>query len=160
VKNSKWGMSKMTQQNRSKRTSNTRETNARQQQWKPASTLPDPNPVEGIVFRWVRKSLQGKVDQTNYSRKLREGWEPCALKDHPEFEGLIDDEAAASGNIEIGGLVLCRIPQEFVDQRKAYYAKTTQAQMDSVDKNLMREEDSRMPLYKERKSTVSFGKGS
>lgn len=150
----------MTTQNRSKRTSESRAKSARQQQWKPANTLPDPDPVEGIVFRWVRKSLKGVLDQTNYSRKLREGWEPCALKDHPEYEGIIDEEAAASGNIEIGGLILCRIPQEFIHQRTAHYGKATQSQMEAVDKNLMREEDSRMPLYKERKSTVSFGKGS
>ena len=40
-----------------------------------------------------------------------------------------------------------------------YYKKQTNAQMQSVDNNLMRESDPRMPIFNDRKSTVSFGKG-
>jgi hypothetical protein len=32
--------------------------------------------------------------------------------------------------------------------------------MDAVDNNLMRQNDPRMPLFNEKKSTVSFGKGN
>ena len=150
----------MAQQNRTKRNSETRGQEARTQQWKPASKLPDPTPADGVTFRWVRKSLRGVVDQTNYSGALREGWEPCKLSDHSEFTGLVDTEAASSGGIEIGGLVLCRMPTEMVAQRTAYYRNRTNSQQEAVDKNLMREEDSRMPLHKERKSTVTFGSGN
>jgi hypothetical protein len=62
-------------------------------------------------------------------------------------------------SIEIGGLLLCKTPVEFVEQRNAYYQQQADSQMNSVDNNFMRESDSRMPLYKERKSTVTFGKG-
>jgi hypothetical protein len=31
--------------------------------------------------------------------------------------------------------------------------------MNSVDNNYMRESDARMPMFKERKSTVTFGRG-
>ena len=64
------------------------------------------------------------------------------------------------GNIEVGGLLLCRIPDEFLEQRTAYYAKQNQAQMDSVDNNFLRESDPRMPLFSYKKSKVTFGSGS
>ena len=50
--------------------------------------------------------------------------------------------------------------RSFVDQRNAYYQGQTQAQTEAVDNNFMRESDARMPLFKERKSSTSFGKGS
>jgi hypothetical protein len=36
----------------------------------------------------------------------------------------------------------------------------TQAQADAVDNNLMRQSDARMPIFNERKSSTSFGKGT
>jgi hypothetical protein len=46
-----------------------------------------------------------------------------------------------------------------MDQRDAYYAEQAKAQVQSVDNNFMRLNDERMPLFTERKTTVSFGKG-
>jgi hypothetical protein len=40
-----------------------------------------------------------------------------------------------------------------------YYQQQADAQMQSVDNTYMRENDPRMPMFKERKSTVTFGKG-
>jgi hypothetical protein len=69
-------------------------------------------------------------------------------------------EGRFKGNIEIGGLLLCRIPVEFMEQRAQYYAQQNRAQVDSVDNNFMRENDPRMPLFSEKKSKVTFGSGS
>jgi hypothetical protein len=45
-------------------------------------------------------------------------------------------------------------------QREAYYGNMAQQQMESVDNNLMRENDPRMPLLKpERSSRTTFGRG-
>jgi hypothetical protein len=63
-------------------------------------------------------------------------------------------------SIEVGGLLLCKTPVEFTEQRNAYYRKQADAQMESVDNTYMRENDPRMPMFKERKSTVTFGKGT
>jgi hypothetical protein len=65
-----------------------------------------------------------------------------------------------AGNIEIGGLLLCKTPKDFVKQRNDFYARQTQAQTEAVDNSLMRQSDPRMPLFKERKSATSFGKGT
>jgi len=137
-----------------------REATARKKQWAPANLLPEPTPQEGVTFRWIRKSMLGKSDPTNFSRKAREGWETCRIEDHPELELHIDGDAVASGLVEIGGLVLCKMPNEMVAQRNAYYRRNNKAQIDAVDNNFMRENDPRMPLYKERKTQVSFGRGS
>ena len=51
------------------------------------------------------------------------------------------------------------MPEEFVEQRTDYYAKIAKANMEAVDNNFMRESDPRMPLFKEGKTKVSFGKG-
>jgi hypothetical protein len=140
------------------RDDDTRETSARQ--WQPSQKLPEPAPQEGVTFKYVRKSMMGTLDPTNFSQHMREGWEPCRLEDHPELALAVDVDAQASGLVEIGGLVLCKIPTEMANQRKAHYNQRAQMQEKSVDENLMREEDSRMPLIRERKSSTSFGSGN
>jgi len=62
-------------------------------------------------------------------------------------------------SVEVGGLLLCKTPVEFTEQRNDYYRNQAEAQMNSVDNTYMRENDPRMPMFKERKSTVTFGKG-
>lgn len=91
---------------------------------------------------------------------MREGWVTVPLKDHPELETSVNPDARNSGLIEIGALVLCKIPQEIADARARYYANMAAQQMESVDNNLMRENDPRMPLFNNRESKVSFGNGS
>jgi hypothetical protein len=56
--------------------------------------------------------------------------------------------------------MLCKSPEEFVEERNAYFRQQADAQMNSVDNNLMRENDPRMPLFTERKTRVSFGSSS
>jgi hypothetical protein len=59
----------------------------------------------------------------------------------------------------MGGLMLCKAPVELVAERTSYYSQQADSQIESVDNNLMRENDPRMPLFHDRKSSVSFGKG-
>ncbi len=142
----------------------TRELEARTQQerpkqWAPAELLPEPDKQPGFAYRWIRVSTLDKADPRNLSAKLREGWEPVKVSEQPKFQLLIDPNSRFKDNIEIGGLVLCKTPQEFVDQRNSYYANQTQAQTTAIDNSFMRESDSRMPLFSEKKSSTSFGKG-
>jgi len=151
----------MAEQIREKRELNTREKMERPKQWMPPQMLPDPTPEEGYVFRWIRISIQGKEDPTNISGKLREGWEPVRASDHPEVRLFgSNDQTQFPDSIQVGGLMLCKTPIEFVKQRSEYYQKQTDAQMQSVDNTYMRENDPRMPMFKERRSEVTFGKGS
>lgn len=127
--------------------------------YRPPNALPDPIPAPGFVYRWVATSLLGQSLATNVSTKLREGWVPVKAEDHPELQLAPN----AQGNVEIGGLMLCKIPKELADARNEYYSGQAQNQMDSVDNHFMRNNDPRMPLFADRKSTSSrggFGNGS
>jgi hypothetical protein len=137
----------------------TREGFERPKQWMPPKLLPDPTPEEGYAYRWIRIASLGKDDPTNYSSKLAEGWEPVKASDHPEIRLFNAAGAKFPDSVEVGGLLLCKTPVEFTEQRDAYYRQQAEAQMQSVDNTFMRENDPRMPMFKERKSTVSFGKG-
>lgn len=124
----------------------------------PPQQLPDPTPQTGYTFRWVRTALAGQSDARNVSVRRREGWEPVRAEDHPELMLSLDANSQASGNVEIGGLMLCKAPQENAEARQAHYEALSQQQMQSVDNNFMRENDPRMPLFSEKRSEVTFGK--
>lgn len=147
-------------QTRKSREADSRTTLQRPQAWRPPETLPSPDNRPGWTHRWIRLSTNGQEDPGNISSKLREGYEPCKAEDYPEMMLHATTEGRFKGNIEVGGLMLCRIPSEFLEQRAAYYANMNKNQMDSVDNNFLRESDSRMPLFSEKKSKVTFGSGS
>ena len=146
-------------ENRLKRELDTRNDAERPKQWAPAELLPEPDKEAGFKYRWIRVSMNGQADPRNLSRALREGWEPVRLEEQPKMKLLVDPQSRFKDNIEIGGLVLCKTPEEFVVQRNKYYQDQTEAQTKAVDNNLMRENDPRMPIFNERKSTTTFGKG-
>jgi hypothetical protein len=138
----------------------TREFAERPKQWMPPELLPEPDKQAGYAYRWIRTSTMNQADPRNLSAKLREGWEPVMLEEQPQFKLLVDPQSRFKDNIEIGGLLLCKTPLEFVDQRNKYYSDQADAQMEAVDNNLMRQNDPRMPLFNERKTETSrFGKG-
>ena len=149
----------MDKSNRLSRELETREVVERPKQWLPPQLLPDPNPEPGYVFRWIRVSTLNKADATNVSSKLREGWEPVKASDHPEIRLFGSTNGQFPDSVEVGGLLLCKTPVEFTEQRDAYYRQQAEAQMASVDNTYMRENDPRMPMFKERSSKVTFGKG-
>jgi len=145
--------------NRLKRDTETRETTTRTKSWQKPELLPNPDPEPGYQFHWVRIATLGQVDAMNVSSKLREGWEPVKATDHPEIMMVSTENERFKDNIVIGGLMLCKTPTEFVEERNAYYAQQSKAQTNSVDHNFMRENDPRMPLFSDRKSKVTFGNG-
>lgn len=139
---------------RTPRDQETRETGLRKRSWTPPSLLPSPRKEDGYSYRWIRKSILGQADDRNMMSKQDEGWVPVKREDHSELQypGKID------GLVEIGGLVLCKTPTEFVSQRNSYFRDQTDAQTQAVDSNLMKENDPRMPLFSDRKSTTSKGR--
>jgi len=147
-------------ENRKPREIETRQQSVRPEAWKPPELLPEPDKQAGFAYRWIRVSTLNNADPRNLSAKLREGWEPVRAEEQPKFQLLIDPNSRFKDNIEIGGLLLCKTPDEFVRQRNEYYKIQGDQQMDAVDNTLMRQNDPRMPLFNERKTTSSFGTGS
>jgi len=131
----------------------------RPKSWQPASALPEPDKQPGYDYRWIRVASMGQQDAKNVSAKLREGWEPVRIEEQPKFKFLTDANSQFKDNIEIAGLLLCKIPSEFMVQRKEHFTKVTRDNIQAVDSNFMRESDARMPLFNEKRSTTSFGKG-
>ena len=147
-------------QNRAAREVDSRAMTQRPEAWRPPETLPMPEDRPGWKHRYIRISTLGVADPSNISSKLREGYEPCKAEDYPELMMHATVEGRFRGGIEVGGLLLCRIPEEFLKQRADYYDKQNKSQIDSVDNNFLRENDPRMPLFSERKTKVTFGSGT
>ena len=138
----------------------TRAVMERPKQWQQPELLPEPDKQAGYAYRWIRVSTLNNADPRNLSAKLREGWEAVRIEEQPKFQLLVDPNSRYKDNIEIGGLLLCKTPEEFVTQRNEYYQRQSEAQTEAVENNLMKQSDPRMPIFKEGKSSHSFGKGS
>jgi hypothetical protein len=134
----------------------TRAVSERPKKWRPPQLLPDPNPEPGYKFRWIRVNVGGLNDDKNWSSKLMEGYEPVKASAHPEIR-MFSRKKNEEDIIEIGGLILCKIPSEFVDDRNAFYRGESEALVEAVDNSFMRQSDARMPLFNERKTSVTFG---
>ena len=142
-----------------------RELEARQEMQRPTSwrlpdALPSPEDRPGWSHRWIRTSTLGTSDPSNISSKFREGYEPCKAEEYPELMMHASVEGRFKGNIEVGGLILCRIPAEFMVQREEHFSRQNKAQMESVDNTYMKDNDPRMSKFAERSSKVTFGTGT
>lgn len=145
---------------RTPRESETRESSSRKRSWAPPTLLPEPNKAEGWRYRWIRTSTLNNMDNTNVSSKLRQGWVPVKAEEHPEITVMRDRKTEFKDNIEVGGLLLCKAPEEVMKERDEYYREHAESQLTAVENNFMRENDPRMPLLRPEISTrVSFGKG-
>jgi hypothetical protein len=146
--------------NRLNRELETRAQTMRPQMWRAPETLPMPDDRPGWKHRYVRTSTMGTADPSNISSKLREGYEPCKADEYPEMMMHATQEGRFKGNIEIGGLLLCRIPEEFMVQRAAYYDNQNKAQMESVDNTFMKDSHPSMQKFSDKQTKVTFGSGS
>ena len=72
---------------------------------------------------------------------------------------MSDIDSRFVGNIEIGGLLLCKIPTEVLKKREAHYQNVSDSQMESVDNNFLKQNDPRMPVLKpDRTTRTTFGR--
>jgi hypothetical protein len=149
-------------QNRMNRELESREAQTREESWVPPSQLPTPDPQDGYRFRWIRTSVMGLDDSRNVSIRRREGWEPVKAEDHPELLldlGLPNNSTSKTGLVEFGGLMLCKTTEAKATGRQRYYERLADQQLQSVDNNYLKESDSRMPMFSEKRSDVTFGRG-
>ena len=145
--------------NRNSRTMETRETDQRKVSWQRPSMLPTPEAKPGIEYRWIRTSTLGQTDNTNVSSRFREGWTPVRSEDHPNLQVVSDIDSRFTGNIEVGGLLLCQNSSEKVQARRDAQLHQAENQMRAVDNSYLRNSDPRMPvLNPERSTKTSFGK--
>ncbi len=141
--------------NRTPREQETREKTETRYEYRPPSTLPEPNPDPDYDFHWVATAIAGQDNATNVSQKFRDKWVPCKAEDYPELQ----INGNKDGNVEIGGLLLCKKPKELAEARRRYFDDKAQKQMESVDNSFLKNNDARMPLFADRKSTTTRGRG-
>jgi hypothetical protein len=144
----------------SREVTDSRDAMKRPTHWRRPESLPSPDDRPGWKHRWIRISMMGSSDPKNISSSFREGYEPVKAEDYPEMMMHAIEEGRFKGGIEIGGLLLCRIPKEFLVQRASYYEEQNKANMESVDNSYMKDNDPRMQKFAERQTKVTFGSGT
>ena len=99
----------------------------------------------------------GFDDTKNMAGKLRSGYELVRADEYPGSEYPTVQDGKYKGVIGVGGLLLARIPVEVVISREAYFNRMTQDADTAIERDLMKEQHSGMPINAERQSRVTFG---
>ena len=133
---------------------------SRNKPWAPPSSLDAPPAPKGYVHRWIRTEFMGQEDTGNVSKKLREGWEFVRADEYPDMEWPQMESGRYQGVIAVGGLMLARIPNEIIEQRKQYFAQVAQDKDDAVANDPLKDQHPSMPVHNEsRRTRVTFGGG-
>ena len=139
------------------RAAETRTKTERPKEYKPPSSLDAPPAPDGFRHRWIRAESLGFNDTKNIHGRLRSGYELVRADeyDSEEYPTVLDGKYA--GVIGVGGLLLARIPEELAQARMDYQRKQTEGQDESVETDLLKDQDKRMPIKIDRNSKQTFG---
>ena len=86
---------------------------------------------------------------------IKKGYVRADEYDSEQYPVVLDGKYA--GVIGVGGLLLARIPEELAQSRMDYQHKQTEGQDESVETDLLRDQDKRMPIKIDRNSKHTFG---
>ena len=145
-------------ENKTSRAAVTRSKTERPKEYKPPSSLDAPPAPDGFRHRWIRAESMGFNDTKNIHGRLRSGYELVRAdeyKDEESYPVVMDGKYA--GVIGVGGLLLARIPEELAQSRMDYQQRQTEGQDESVETDLLRDQDKRMPIKIDRNSKHTFG---
>jgi hypothetical protein len=147
----------MENKNKTSRAASTREKTERPKQYKPPSSLDAPPAPDGFRHRWIRAESMGFNDSKNIHGRLRSGYELVRADEYEDSSYPVVTDGKFAGVIGVGGLVLARIPEELAQARMDYQRKQTEGQDESVETDLLRDQDKRMPIKVDRNSKHTFG---
>ena len=139
------------------RAAGTRTKTERPKDYKPPSSLDAPKAPDGFRHRWIRAESVGFQDSKNIFGRLREGYELVRADEYANADYPVVAEGKYAGVIGVGGLLLARIPEELAKARVEYQKKLSEAQDESVETDLLREQHKSMPIDVDRQSRVTFG---
>ena len=144
-------------ENKTSRAAETRSKTERPKEYKPPSSLDAPPAPDGFRHRWIRAESMGFNDTKNIHGRLRSGYELVRADEYDTdtYPTVLDGKYA--GVIGVGGLLLARIPEELAQSRMDYQQKQTEGQDESVETDLLRDQDKRMPIKIDRNSKHTFG---
>ena len=135
----------------------TRSKTERPKEYKPPSSLDAPPAPDGFRHRWIRAESMGFNDTKNIHGRLRSGYELVRADEYDAEPYPVVMDGKYAGVIGVGGLLLARIPEELAQARIDYQAKQTEGQDESVETDLLRDQDKRMPIKIDRNSKHTFG---
>ena len=147
----------MSKINKTSRAAETRTNTERPKEYKPPSSLDAPPAPDGFRHRWIRAESLGFNDQKNIHGRLRSGYELVRADEYKDSDYPIVMDGKYAGVIGVGGLLLARIPEELAKARIDYQKKLTEGQDESVETDLLRDQDKRMPIKIDRHSKQTFG---
>ena len=140
------------------RANQTRSKSERPKVWVPPSSLDAPPAPDGFRYRWIRAEVQGYQDTTNVTSRQREGYELVRAEEVQNASDYpVIDNGKYKGVIGVGGLLLAKVPEEIAQQRQDYMTNRHKDRSEAVANDLMKEQDSRMPINVDRQSRVTFG---
>ena len=144
-------------ENKTSRAAGTRTKTERPKEYKPPSSLDAPPAPDGFRHRWIRAESMGFNDTKNIHGRLRSGYELVRADEYDSdtYPTVLDGKYA--GVIGVGGLLLARIPEELAQSRMDYQKRQTEGQDESVENDLLRDQDKRMPISVDRNSKHTFG---
>ena len=135
----------------------TRSKTERPKVYKPPSSLDAPPAPDGFRHRWIRAESVGFQDSKNIYGRLREGYELVRGDEYEDSDYPTVTEGKYAGVIGVGGLLLARIPIELAEARMAYQRTQTEGQDESIENDLLKDQDKRMPIKIDRNSKHTFG---
>ena len=140
------------------RANQTRSKSERPKVWVPPSSLDAPPAPDGFRYRWIRAESVGFQDTKNVTGRIREGYELVRAEEVQNASDYpVVEDGKYKGVIGVGGLLLAKVPVEIAKQRQNYMTNRHKGQDEAVANDLMKEQDSRMPINVERQSSVTFG---
>ena len=144
-------------ENKTSRAAVTRSQTERPKEYKPPSSLDAPPAPDGFRHRWIRAESMGFNDSKNIHGRLRSGYELVRADEYDTdtYPTVLDGKYA--GVIGVGGLLLARIPEELAQSRMDYQKRQTEGQDESVETDLLRDQDKRMSIKIDRNSKHTFG---
>ena len=144
-------------ENKTSRAAVTRSKTERPKEYKPPSSLDAPPAPDGFRHRWIRAESMGFNDTKNIHGRLRSGYELVRADEYDSdtYPTVLDGKYA--GVIGVGGLLLARIPEELAQSRMDYQRRQTEGQDESVETDLLMDQDKRMPIKIDRNSKQTFG---
>jgi len=113
-----------------------------------------------MVLRWIRITLRNQEDYQNVGKRTSEGWEFVQADEVPEMLHSSDvrEGGRYAGAVCRGDLALAKMPKELAESRQEFYENRSREMVDAVNAQLMRENNSQMPISNQSRTQVSRGK--
>ena len=150
------------------RSNTQREANTREEEFvfEEPDALAIPPEVEarfdsnGMSLRWLRISVKGQDDISNVGKKQQQGWVFVTPDEVPELAitSFVKEDGRYTGTVCRGDVALAKLPTGKVTARRKHYENKANNMMDAVNAQLMKGNNSRMPITNSSKSVITKGR--